>query len=81
MAIHASLNQTLFRLQTENLLFGMVYVTMFINFSVDSSIEISVVPHPSCSLASSEKEIIKSDTIFSWKLGKTYASKFYQASN
>ena len=55
-SFHVSLNQTVLGLRMENLLLGILFLAMVINFSLNSSSEISGLQQPSSSLASLEKE-------------------------
>ena len=55
-SLHVSLNQTVLFFRTENLLLGILFLAIIINFSLNSSREISGLQQPSSSLASLEKE-------------------------
>ena len=55
-SLHVSLNQTVLCLRTQNLLLGILLLAMAIIFSLNSSSEIPELLHPSCFLASREKD-------------------------
>jgi len=54
--LHVSLNQTVLCLRMENLLLGILFLATIINFSLNSSSEISGLQQPSSSLVSLEKK-------------------------
>ena len=55
-SLHVSLNQTVLFFRTENLLLGILFLAIVINFSLNSSSEMSGLQQPSSSMASLEKE-------------------------